>query len=552
MGGRRSRGSIVLVTLLAVTLALAGCGGGGSDGDEGGADTSTNGPSGKPKRGGTLRYGVEAETSGLNPTTDRFAASAYLMGNAVFDRLAYLNENGEYKPYLAESITPNDDFTEWTVKLRPGIKFHDGTDLTSEALKLTFDLAISDPLVGLAIRPLFRAQDPVVIVDDLTAKYYPAEPNAHFALYSSSQVGFIASPTWLRAAEANPDLNQRPVGTGPFKLKSRTQDSSTEFERNEDWWNGEVYLDGIEFVVQTDAARRADQLLAGELDVLHTSDPGAVALLRDEPDLTRIEDNKGEEGFVMINTTAPPFDDVRVRRALALATPKKDYLEVIGQGNTEPADSMFHPDLKWYNPDVKQEADQPAEAVKIAKEFCAEKPQACENGKIKMALKYSGPSVQQDLVADTLINGWKSAFVISRDQVLQDDYIVQVATGDYQVVTWRQYGTWDPEGEFIWHDCRSISPALSLNWTRNCNPDTQALLVKQRQSSDEGERIAAWKQIAKNMNEDYLYVFLEHTNWLIAAQPNVGGGINSDFPEGDIKTDGRNGSHTVSQMWLDQ
>ena len=270
MWERRSHLRVLVIIVMLALIAVA-CGGGGDDG--GNADSGNGGPSGEPKKGGTLRYGVEAETSGLNPTTDRFAASSYLMGNAVFDRITYLDDNGEYQPYLAESITPNDDLTAWTVKLRPGIKFHDGTPLTSEALKLTFDLAIADPLVGLAIRPLFRAENPVEIVDELTATYYMAEPNAHFPLYTASQVGFIASPTWLRAAEANPDLNQRPVGTGPFKFESRTQDSSTEFVRNDDWWNGEVYLDGIEFVVQTDAARRADQLLADDLDVMHTSDP---------------------------------------------------------------------------------------------------------------------------------------------------------------------------------------------------------------------------------------------------------------------------------------
>jgi len=551
MAGRRSRVWIVLVTFVAIALTLAGCSGSGDD-KSGGTDTSTNGPSGKPKTGGVLRYGVEAETSGLNPTTDRFAASAFLMGNAVFDRLAYLDAKGEYRPYLAKSITSNADKTVWTVTLRPGIKFHDGTPLNSDALKTTFELALNDPLVGLAVRPLFRPQNQVEIVDDLTARYYMAEPNAHFPLYSASQVGFIASPTWLRAAEANPDLNQRPVGTGPFKFKSRTQDSTTSFVRNDDWWRGKVYLDGIDFVVQTDAARRADQLLAGDLDVMHTSDPSAIALLRGEPDLTRVEDNKGEEGFVMINTQAAPFDDLRVRKALALATPKKDFLEVIGTGITTPADSMFHPDLKWNNPDVKQQADQPAAAVKLAKEYCAEKPQSCEGDKIKMKFKYTGPSVEQDLTADTLINGWKAAFVVDRDQVLQDDYIVQVATGDYQVVTWRQYGTSDPEGEFVWHDCRSISPALSLNWTRNCNPKTQALLEDQRGSSDEEKRIADWQQISKNINADYIYVFLEHTDWLIAAKSNVGGGLQSDFPDGGPKTDLGNGSHTVAQMWLDQ
>ena len=207
MGERRSHLRVLVIIVMLALIAVA-CGGGGDDG--GNADSGDGGPSGEPQKGGTLRYGVEAETSGLNPTTDRFAAASYLMGNAVFDRITYLNDKGEYQPYLAESVTPNDDLTAWTVKLRPGIEFHDGTPLTSEALKLTFDLAIADPIVGLAIRPLFRADNAVEIVDELSATYYMAEPNAHFPLYTSSQVGYIASPTWLRAAEANPDLNQQP------------------------------------------------------------------------------------------------------------------------------------------------------------------------------------------------------------------------------------------------------------------------------------------------------------------------------------------------------
>lgn len=544
----------VLVPLVVLALLVAACSGGSDNGDSG-SGTSGNGgggPSGEPVRGGNLRYGIEAETSGLNPTTDRFAASSYLMGNAVFDPLTRLNEDGEYAPWLAESVTPNADLTSWAVKLRPDVEFHDGTPVTSEALQVGFELALADPIVGIAIKPLFRAETPVEIVDDLTARFNMAEPNAHFPLYASSQVGYVASPTWLREAEANPDLNQRPVGTGPFVFDSRTQDSSTRFTRNDDWWGGEVYLDSIEFVVQTDPARRVDQLLADDLDVLHTSDPSAIALLRQEDDLTLIEDDTGEEGFVMINTSVAPFDDLRVRRALAAATPKEDYLEVIGQGVVDSAESMFHPDTPWHNPDIEQLADRPAEAKKLAAEYCADVPANCEGGKIKMAFKYSGPSVQQDLVADTLINGWNEAFSVERDQVLQDDYIVQVATGDYEVVTWRQYGTKDPEGEVIWHDCRSITPAISINWTRNCNQDTQALLLEQRGIESQTERVAIWQEIAQNIHDDYIYVFLNHNNWTIAAQPDVGGGLQSDFPVGEGRTQASNGSHPVAQMWLDR
>ncbi len=548
MRNQGSRWRVGLVVLAVLALGASAC----SSGSDGDGDAGAGGPSGEPKRGGTLRYGLEAETSGINPTTDRFAAAGYLMGNAVFDRLAFLDDDGMYRPYLAESITPNDDYTEWTVKLRPGITFHDGTPLTSEALEVGIQLALADPLVGLAAKPILGADRQIEVIDELTARFYMSEPNVHFPLYASTQLGMVASPTWLRAAEADPNLNQEPVGTGPFKYGSRTQDGSTTFVRNDDWWNGEVYLDAVEFIIQTDGARRADQLIAGDLDVMHTSDPKAIELLRGEDNLTLDEDERGEEGLVMINSASPPFDDVRVRRALALATPKQDFLEVYGVGITTPADSMFHPDLPYHDPSIEQEADQPEAAAELAAEFCSEKPEFCEGDRIKMRYTYSGPSVSGDLTADTFVNGWESAFVVEREQVLQDDFIVQVALGDYQAVAWRQFGTTDPDADFIFLDCRQITPTLSLNWTRNCNEETQAALLAQRSSPDKDEQIKQWKTAVRNINEDYVFIFLEHTIWQFAARPDVGGGLQSDFPEGGPKTDIGNGSHLLDQMWLDR
>jgi peptide/nickel transport system substrate-binding protein len=553
---RRGRlGRMTVVLAIGLMLLAASC---SSSGDSKSAnpsgDTSGVGPKGTPKRGGTLRYGLEAETDGLNPTTNRFAVAAYEMGAAVFDSLAERDSTGKVRPYLAESITPNADYTSWTVKLRPNIKFHDGTPLTSDAIKVGTELALADPLISIAAKPILAPTNQVDIIDDLTARINLSGPNVRFPLYLTSQLGFVLSPTWLRAAKANPDLNQKPVGTGPFKFQSRTQDQSTKFVRNDDYWNGPVYLDGIEFVIQTDSARRADQLLAGELDVMHTSDPQTVKQLRGEKDLNKFENATGEEGFVMINSQSPPFDDIRVRKALTLATPKKDYLEIIGQGILTEADSMFIKGTKYYNPEVKQQADDPEGAKKLAAEYCVEKPTMCNGGKIKMEFKYTGPSSTNQLVADTLTNGWKQVFDIKSSQVLQDDYIIQVAFGQYQVVTWRQFGSEDPEGEFVWLDCRNAGKpgALGINWPRNCNQDTQAALEAQRKTGDETEIVSAWKRIAQNINNDYIYVFLDHTIWQIAAKSDVGDVIEGKMPGGGHTPLSNIGSHSVAQIWLDR
>jgi peptide/nickel transport system substrate-binding protein len=553
---RRGRlGRMIVALAIGLMLFAASCSS-GDDAKSGntGGETSGEGPQGQPKKGGTLRYGLEAETDGLNPTTNRFAVAAYMMGGAVFDPLASRDKNAEVKPFLAESFTPNADFTSWDIKLRPNIKFHDGTPLTSAAIKAETEAALADPLISIAAKPILAPANQVEIIDDLTARLNLSGPNTRFPLYLTSQLGMVPSPKWLAEAKANPDLNQRPVGTGPFKFQSRTQDQSTKFVRNDDYWNGPVYLDGIEFVIQTDPARRADQLLAGELDVMHTSDPQTVAQLRDQTGINRFENDTGEEGFVMINTQAPPFDDVRVRKALALATPKKDYLEIIGQGILTPADSMFTKDSEYYNDEVKQETDDPEGARKLAAEYCGEKPTMCQGGKIRMEFKYTGPSAANQLVADTLTNGWKQVFEIKSDQVLQDDYIIQVAFGQYQVVTWRQFGSDDPEGEFVWLDCRNVGQpgALGINWPRNCNQDTQTALEAQRKSNDEAEIVSAWKKIAQEIHDDYLYIFINHTIWQIAAKDNVGDVIETKHPGGGLTRLSTIGSHSVSQIWLDR
>lgn len=530
---------VALLAAAAVAVAMTAGGSGAS---------SRAGSSG----GGTLRYGIEAETDGLNPTANRWAVAAYLMGQAVFDPLFRVDKDNKFHPYLLESATPSADFTTWDLKLRSGISFHDGTPLNSEAIKANLEASLADPLISLAIGDFFDLANPVEIVDDLTARIHMSGPNAHLPQYLVAQVGYIASPTWLAAAKANPDLNQEPVGTGPFTFESRVQDSSTTFVRNDDYWGGKVKLDGIEFVIQTDPARRADQLLAGELDMLHTSDPATIELLRGEGDIKRYEQETGEEAFVMINSQGAPFDDIRARKALAAATPRKQYLQIIGRGIVTPAESIFHPSLPFHNPKVKQLVDKPKQAKKLAAEYCADVPANCEGDKIKMSFKYTGPSAALELTADVLIGGWEEAFVVEREQVLQDDYILGVALGDYQTVVWRQFGADDPDGDFTWMDCRNIGPpgSLSIAWTRYCNDEFQSLLLADRASNDPERQAEVWQEASVLINEAYVYIFLNHTPWLIATQPNVRNAVVAKQADGKGKTVLGNGSHSLWQISL--
>jgi peptide/nickel transport system substrate-binding protein len=546
--------------LVVVGLGACGSGGGRTDPDAGGTGSSVvdgeltvdlRSFDGEPRDGGTLRYGLDAEVDGLNPTSSGLSAAGLTMANVVFDTLTTYGTEGEAVPYLAESLGHDATFTTWTVTLRPGIEFHDGTPLDAQAVVTSFETQRQDPLVGLAQRPFYPETDAAEVVDDLTVRFNLLEPDVSFPTSLAGQGGMVASPRWLAAAEADPALNQRPVGTGPFRFDSRTPDSSTRFVRNDGWWGGAVHLDAIEFRPVTDSTTRADLLLSGELDVIHTDDPASSTRIVGEDDLQEVIDETGEEDFVMLNTGRPPFDDLRTRQALALATPLQNYRSLVGLDVEQPADQMFTPDSPYYNPDVEQEGDDPDAAREVADEYCADVPASCTDGRIDMELQFAGPSVTGTRIAELLEEGWSGSFNVSFDERQQDDLITDVAIGDYGAVSWRQFGALDPAGDSVWLMCRTIG-AISLNWPRYCDEERDRLILEGQATEDEDARIAAYREMVARIDEAHTYVFLTHSLWTIGAGPDVAGLCDRRSPEGDPLRCTLDGRTWPAAVWLDR
>jgi peptide/nickel transport system substrate-binding protein len=509
--------------------------------------------------GGTLHFGLEADVNGLNPTASSLSSSGYVMSRAVFDPLVAATPDNGWAPYLAESFTPNDDFTEWTLTVRPGIVFHDGEPLNADAVIANFEAQRAHPLVGLAVKPFFPEEGAVEKVDDMTVVFHPTDPDAHFPMRFVSQLGLVASPKWLADAAEDATLNQAPVGTGPFRFDSRSEDSVTRVVRNDEWWNGQVYLDAVEFFPVPDGASRVDLLFGGELEGLHTDAPAQLARLRDDDSLQNILNDSQEEEFAMMNSAAPPFDDIRAREALARATPRQLYLDLIGLGQVRAADGMFPPESPYFNPDVKQVGDDPDRALELVAEYCAERgteenpitgEPTCTDGKINIEYQWSGPSVEQTRIADLLIEGWSVAFNVTRDELLQDEHITQTALGQFNVNTWRQFGYEDPMPDNTWLLCRTIG-GISLTWPRFCDEERVALLLEAQALPDEADRAPLYQQVEQKVNEDYLYVFLYHTLWDIALADNVRGVCDRLSPEGTPLKCESNGSIWFSTAWLE-
>ncbi len=509
------------------------------------------------KSGGTLRIAVEAESDGLNPTVDNLAVSGLEMAGAVLEPLFAWGADGEPTPYLVKTYESSADGMSFTIHLRPGITFTDGAPLDADAVIANFKGQLADPIISLAVRPGLNLDNPIEKLDDLSVRFNLSIPNMEFATTLSDQLGLMGSPKWIAAAKADQSLNQHPVGTGPFIFESRTQDQSTKFVRNPDWWRTKVYgtpvyLDAVEFFPITDASSAASGLLGGDLDSIGTSDVNAILTVRDEGDaFTRIENDQGEESFAMMNTSAPPFDDIRARQALTFATPRKNYIKFAGAGILREADTMFPPESPWDNTGIKQQGDMPDKAGPLVDAYCADVPDSCTNGRINIDYKYWGPSVEQESIADILKSGWGKYFNVNRVVKLQDDLITDVALGSYQIVAWRQFGAPDPAADRVWLACDSIG-VVSLNWPRYCSKDREKLLNEAQDTTDLATRVDLWKQIQQNMHDAYTYVFFTRTLWLNAFDAKVRNQCGATTPDGVALLCTNNGGMFTAQMWIDQ
>lgn len=509
-------------------------------------------PQGDPTSGGTVIYGIEAETDGFNPTGNRWAISGHMVAQAVFDPLTALDANAEAQPYLAESVTPNADYTTWTIKLRSGVTFHDGTPLTADAVVQTLLGHKESFLTGSAVTPI----QSVTAVDDLTAEVVMDQPWVAFPAALTTQVGYVVSPTMLDPATAD-TASRAPVGTGPFQFAEWIPNQRWVGEKNANYWReGLPYLDGVEFRPIPQVRSRINALLTGELQMMHTSGSEQIIELRSEAsagNIQLVEDRgEGEESFVLLNLEVEPLNDVRVRQAIAYATDTETYNQVINGGGAVVANGAFTPDSPW-RVDTAYPTYDLAKAQELIAEYIADPTTPNE---VRFTLSTT-PTPETREAVEWLQQQWAQAGInVDITTVDQSAFINTAITGDFNANLWRQFGAPDPDVDQVWWNSGGAEPNI-LNFPNMFDEQIDDALRRGRQSPDRADRQQAYADLQNRMAELIPYVWLNHTMWVVAATNEVRGIGNGTLPDGQeayplggVGTFG--GVHRLTQTWIQQ
>jgi ABC-type transport system substrate-binding protein len=351
MTARRPRRSVRTraggaLAVLVVLVGSAGCSTSGSSTEAQVPDPLAIDDESAITRGGRIVIGLNAESNGWSPVADQWTLPAHMAASTFYESLMAVGPDGSVQPQLAEGMTHNDDFTEWQIRLRPGVRFHDGTPFDAAAVKANLD-ASKAGVGGIAL----RAIDTVTVTDPSTVTVTMKSPWATFPSTLAGQQGYMAAPASLEAKTAS----TKPVGTGPFEFVDWMPDRRLVVARNDDYWvEGVPYLDEIEFQPIRDPLTRKTALVTDALDIIYISSPEDVRDLQDSNDYTVVTDSLADETFAVLNSGQPPFDELATRQALAQATDKQRVVDVLGAGIVETADSPFSPNEPWYTADTRE------------------------------------------------------------------------------------------------------------------------------------------------------------------------------------------------------
>jgi peptide/nickel transport system substrate-binding protein len=481
-----------------------------------------------PKPGGSVVYGLEAETGGgWCPPTARLAISGIEVGAAIYDTLMVPNTKNKMVPYLAKSVTPNADFTEWKITLRDNITFHDDTPLNADALVQNFDAYRKSALIGAALKDITNvAATGPQEVTVTTGRPWPEFP---WYLYLDGRF-LIEAPAQLASSNCASDL----IGTGPFKLDHWTVNQELVVNKNPHYWQKDSkgtqlpYLDKITFKPVAEAVQRVNSLQGGQLDLIHTSDGQQVDALHQLTSQFTVLDQppgRSEVRYYLLNAAKPPLDDLNARKAVAMAIDRNQINQIRNAGAYRVANGPFDTSVIGYVKDPGFPKYNLKEAKKLASAY-----KAAHGGQFSVVLEHTDDpanTAEAELIKEQLAKAGIDGTLKQDDQTA---FVLAAVGGNFSILLWRQHPGDDPDAQYYWWNTGS-----TLNFGKFNDPTLQGLLDQGRTETDPAKRKQIYTDINKRFASQVYNVWAYYADWVVAAKPKVQGLTGPPLPDGGGK-----------------
>ncbi|CAD5108406.1 ABC transporter substrate-binding protein [Zestomonas carbonaria] len=517
-------GALLRLAVLVVLLALVACG--EEPSGQAGRDTTARNDFVYPasdyfeqapgKRGGTLKVSVAMDTGSL----DLHAIShtnAQWLGRLIYDNLVYLDDQGRITPWLARSWEVSPDGLTYTFHLRDDVTFSDGARFDAEAVLANLehmrDPATKSPLAAAYIAPYIDGK----VIDEYTFQANLREPYAPFLDVLAQSWLSIQSP---KAIRENPKaLAERPVGSGPFVVERYDRQQGIRLVRREDYrWapdflrhEGPAYLDRLEIDFIPEPLIRYTSLSAGQYDFTTDAPTQNAAAIRADDRLvfdSRIRKGNPNRG-ITFNTEKFPFDDVRVRKAVALAVDREGIVRISGFGEYRPKSDYLAANTRYYDPSFQDALRyDPEEANRLLDEAGwsardAEGYRTRDGVRLGAeVLLAEGLSSLTDAVA-IQSDAKKIGFELRIVQLPPLHILDRRAANDYQATGSGVWHTNTPDGLYIlYHSNEIISPRrIGQNTARLRDSKLDDLLGRARQSRDEQLGRQLYSQAQQRLTE---------------------------------------------------
>ena len=512
-----------------------------------------------PEYGGTVTVGLEAETTGLRPWEDIGSASYVNIAHTIFDRLMARNVDGEYEPYLAERLESNADFTEWTMTLRPGVSFSNGSALTAQSIADMFPFQQEGSSASGAV--VSSNLIAVEAVDDLTVKYTLSAPTTTFPSFlEGAGLGTVFDPV---AAADEAAWADNPIGTGPFVLEKRDINNETIVVKNPNYWRTDAdgmqlpYLDSVSFRPIPDEGTRLNALVSDSdpVNAMMTLRAATIGDARGKSGITLNEASGNEVQAHFYNTLRPPFDDLRVRQALNKMTAQDNVIEALG-GIGEPATHWQAPGSPYWS--------QAAADAYLGFDFEAGRALLQEyiDDPARSDGKSPGAKIDVDLQCPpdpTLIAAmqviqqvWTQSELVNVNltQFDQQTHIDMALNDDTGVHCWRMSGQGDPFGTV--GNYLAPPETATLNVSNYFDQQLVDWVAEGSATADLATRQDLYSNIMTKMNELALWSYYAHTATLIATTPDVKGLVNWTLPSGSLGTGVEDAITRWSDVWISQ